>query len=351
MRTFYDLLKSAEDCTAQQLKAAYHHRLRQLHPDKTVGNSIEEFVLLQTAFRTLGDEKLRKSYDFWLREQRLRENQFRVDRQIELRGNETEIVEDCRCGATFEISIDELNRIVDYALFECDSCSLQLKMNRQAEDKEEVEESVLGTKEYWDQRYESELKNFKESGTEETIWFGKVAENRILEFLTTNLPKSSRIIDLGCAGGSILKKLHSRGFTSLCGADYSEKAIELARESSTDLGIDYQVADLAADQTPVELCGRFDCVLDKGTWDAMSLSRESKIEAYRRTIVELFDQQNDSVDRFFVLISCNFTVDELKSQFLCDTRLRFHCELPSKQRFTFGGKSGQTTSGIVFRFC
>lgn len=71
----------------------------------------------------------RLAYDNWLREQRLRENQHRVDQTVYFvqKGDQQEIEEFCRCGATFEVSVEELDRILDYALFECENCSLCLK--------------------------------------------------------------------------------------------------------------------------------------------------------------------------------------------------------------------------------
>lgn len=65
-----------------------------------------------------------------MREQQLRENAHRVDQTIYLQGQEAvkQVEEYCRCGATFEISVEELAKILDYALFECENCSLCLKV-------------------------------------------------------------------------------------------------------------------------------------------------------------------------------------------------------------------------------
>jgi 2-polyprenyl-3-methyl-5-hydroxy-6-metoxy-1,4-benzoquinol methylase len=61
----------------------------------------------------------------------------------------------------------------------------------------------------WDRFYERELKSYQECGDEGTVWFGKVAEMRMLHFIYEHVPKEARILDIGCAGGSILRRLVS----------------------------------------------------------------------------------------------------------------------------------------------
>lgn len=58
----------------------------------------------------------------------------------------------------------------------------------------------------------------------------------------------------------------------------------------------------------------FDVVLDKGTFDAIALSEESKKnrELYKETIYKIL---NDSQNSYFVITSCNFTKPELLEQF------------------------------------
>lgn len=61
----------------------------------------------------------------------------------------------------------------------------------------------------WDNLYKTELRNFNDSGEEGTVWFGKVAETRILRFMNADVVKSARVIDIGCGNGSLLRKLVS----------------------------------------------------------------------------------------------------------------------------------------------
>lgn len=94
---------------------------------------------------------------------------------------------------------------------------------------------------------------------------------------------------------------------NLSGVDYSENAIEFAKKSSETDKIDYQVADLTADETDPKIKAKFDVVTDKGTWDAISLNSKDMLEAYRRSIQSLFGT-SDGRSQYFIIISCNFTL-------------------------------------------
>ncbi|KAF8789409.1 EEF1A lysine methyltransferase 2 like protein [Argiope bruennichi] len=89
----------------------------------------------------------------------------------------------------------------------------------------------LGQKEYWDQFYSVELKNFEDHGDIGEIWFRKKNLERIVKWLEKNkVEKSAPILDIGCGNGMTLITLARSGFEDLTGVDYSEKAIQLAQK-------------------------------------------------------------------------------------------------------------------------
>ncbi|KAM3724386.1 EEF1A lysine methyltransferase [Dirofilaria immitis] len=211
--------------------------------------------------------------------------------------------------------------------------------------------SKLANKEYWIEHYEKELKNFEEFGDEGEIWFGRVAENRMVKYVTGNeqLSKSCKLIDFGCGNGSLLRALRQEGYSHLCGVDYSEEAILLARklaerkclENSTDQ-IDFRVVDLLNENINL---GKFDAVLDKGTWDALSLSvdRDCRLRKYKTNICRTLRPFG-----FFIICSCNYSRNELESHFSSE-ELEFSEEIPSRNIIEFGGRSGSTTTCVIFR--
>uniref|UniRef100_A0A915BK00 Protein-lysine N-methyltransferase n=1 Tax=Parascaris univalens TaxID=6257 RepID=A0A915BK00_PARUN len=217
-------------------------------------------------------------------------------------------------------------------------------------DVDEHLESVLATKEYWEERYKIELKNYEDIGDEGEIWFGRSVENRIIRyFLDAGLRKDSRIIDLGCGNGSLLRYLRRLKFSYLNGVDYCEDAIRLARNiaeremTNIDMpSINFQVFDLLGENT---LNDRYDIVMDKGTWDAMSLcaEKEHRLSHYRNFIVNII-----TIKGIFIIFSCNFTKEELRKQFECK-ELCFETEIASTNSIIFGGKSGVTSTGAIFR--
>lgn len=138
----------------------------------------------------------------------------------------------------------------------------------------------------------------------------------------------------------------------MVGVDYSLKSVELARqlgEQRAMLEILFEQWDLLGEEPGGWLEGGFDVVLDKGTFDAISLmphdgSSSHPCETYRDKVVPLIKP-----GRFLFITSCNWTKDELIS-WLAPTggalELFDEADYPT---FTFGGQTGQSVVTLVFR--
>ncbi|KAF9895900.1 hypothetical protein BX616_008587, partial [Lobosporangium transversale] len=109
-----------------------------------------------------------------------------------------------------------------------------------------------------------------------------------------SVKETCSILDLGCGNGHLLLDLAELGFEDLTGIDYSPAAIQLARTIAKDKELDhiikYETVDFLAEKATLEWCTRqqtsateekqqpkkFTVLLDKGTYDAISLHQKKK---------------------------------------------------------------------------
>lgn len=183
-----------------------------------------------------------------------------------------------------------------------------------------------------------------------------------------------RILDLGTGNGHLLFALRDEGWQAqMIGVDYSERSVELARriqekrredeededeeqtrnedgegEDAEVQRVTFEQYDILKDAPGPWLEEGFDIVLDKGTFDAISLSDE--VDENGRKAFETYGSKVEplmKVGGYFVIVSCNWTEDEVRKWFE-SARLVYHdtIKFPS---FTFGGVKGQTVSGVCFR--
>lgn len=126
------------------------------------------------------------------------------------------------------------------------------------------------------------------------------------------ITSESPILDLGCGNGFTLTELYDEGFRNLMGVDYSAGAIDLARKIAESEGkeIEYQVDDILATQ----LQKKFQVVMDKGTFDAISLSEE-RVNNQKKYIQSVKSLLAGDCPSYFIITSCNFTTDELNAIF------------------------------------
>jgi EEF1A lysine methyltransferase 2 len=231
----------------------------------------------------------------------------------------------------------------------------------------------------WDNAYSRELQNYEEDADDEgTVWFSESgAEEAILAQLssleedgllrrhdldssdgTVASGKASRFLDLGTGNGHLLFAIREEDDEGnswageMVGVDYSETSVQLARriagQKEAEL-ITFEQWDLLADPPGPWLKDGFDVVLDKGTFDAVSLMETSAdglhpCETYREKIGPLIKPGH-----FLCVTSCNWTKAELLDWLAPNTgSLRLHSEA-KYPTFTFGGKTGQSIVTLVFR--
>ncbi|KJR88695.1 uncharacterized protein SPSK_07802 [Sporothrix schenckii 1099-18] len=262
-----------------------------------------------------------------------------------------------------------------------------------------LEPSELGTKEYWDNLYATELANH-ESNPEDTgtVWFDDAdAEAKMVQFLAElddegNL-NARTILDLGCGNGSLLRAVRDEIFADgvpdedtevrLLGVDYSEASVSLARsvvgevaDAETGAGADglpisFAVWDMLQGSASElvqdgQAAACWDLVLDKGTFDAISLGNTTRdnddggagespsVEVqYRTQVLNLLRPGGR-----FLITSCNWTETELCA-WMEDEEERERAAqnggawlvkagrvaYPS---FQFGGVQGQTVCTVCF---
>ncbi|ETI47751.1 hypothetical protein L914_07750 [Phytophthora nicotianae] len=147
--SFYDVLGVAACCSAEDIRRAYHQAARKYHPDKRLNDvsasntNEQQFLRVQEAYETLGNEELRREYDAKLQQDELvrkREQEVVVvsdvalvdDMQREVLpgedGGEDEVIytHQCRCGDLYEITEGELQDGVD--VVPCTGCSLHIRV-------------------------------------------------------------------------------------------------------------------------------------------------------------------------------------------------------------------------------
>ena len=196
---------------------------------------------------------------------------------------------------------------------------------------------------------------------------------------------ATTFLDLGCGNGELLFLLREKGGfgggTGMLGLDYSPASVDLARRIAVGRNlapsVRFEVWDVMAQEpgawlpssnsnskskSGVKSGGEggkgFDIVLDKGTFDAISLS--SDLDESGRRVFETYPAKVLPLVRrggLLIVTSCNWTEGELEGWFVGrggggggEVEEGFEkygrIEYP---RFRFGGMEGQSVSSVVFR--
>ncbi|BGP56520.1 hypothetical protein JCM8202_004584 [Rhodotorula sphaerocarpa] len=225
--------------------------------------------------------------------------------------------------------------------------------------------SKLGTQEHWDSVYEREVKMFKEIGDEGEVWFGEDAAQDMVEWAEEHFPQTDgRILDVGTGNGQLLFAFSAAGYTSLTGIDYSPLSIRLANDilqtraapdsehELSDPPPRFFVADVLDAALGRDVPGvtgeRWDLITDKGTYDAVCLSDETREgkslrELYVESVARLLPSGG-----IFLITSCNWTQAELEKAFVsAETGLAVHSNIP-RASFQFGGSTGSSITTVAF---
>jgi SAM-dependent methyltransferase len=227
----------------------------------------------------------------------------------------------------------------------------------------------------WDECYERELDNHASNPSDEgTIWFADSgAEEKMIEMLedmaeAETLRKdadgeheATSFLDLGTGNGHLLFSLRDDGWTGqMLGVDYSAASIQLAeqinrtRQLCGDEELDGQgdVRFLEHDLLSISkpLSAQFYVLLDKGTFDAISLSSAPDATTlYRKRIQPLLLD-----DGYLIITSCNWTEAEVRGwiegveQGEENSAFNF-VDRVSYPSFRFGGQEGQAVVTLCFQ--
>ena len=247
----------------------------------------------------------------------------------------------------------------------------------------------------WESAYKREINNYqKDIDDEGTIWFSEInAEGKVMQLLKAFEQRSliqpgCRFLDLGTGNGHMLFALREEDDEGQCwdgemvGVDYSESSVLLARRiasqhseamNGTDSNVDmdgdqdhsdsataerdeqsapkiqFELWDILSQRPGNWLKGGFDVVLDKGTFDAISLMHlvegtSHPCQIYREKVAELVKP-----GCFLFVTSCNWTKDELVGWLAVEGGELNYFDEGKYPKFTFGGRTGQSVVTAVFR--
>ncbi|XP_049620486.1 EEF1A lysine methyltransferase 2 isoform X2 [Suncus etruscus] len=141
-----------------------------------------------------------------------------------------------------------------------------------------------------------------------------------------------------------LNWLAKLGFSNITGIDYSSAAIQLSGSIIEKAGLSnimLKVEDFLNLSTSLR---GFQICIDKGTFDAVSLSPDDASEKRKQYLSSLACALQTG--GFFLITSCNWTKEELLTEF--SNGFELFEELPTP-RFSFGGRSGNSVTALVFR--
>nr|XP_057914945.1 EEF1A lysine methyltransferase 2 isoform X2 [Doryrhamphus excisus]XP_057914946.1 EEF1A lysine methyltransferase 2 isoform X2 [Doryrhamphus excisus] len=167
--------------------------------------------------------------------------------------------------------------------------------------------------------------------------------SRVLKWMgTAKVPEDSAILDIGTGNGAFLVELAKHGFRNLTGIDYSTASVQLAKSVLQAENLTHVKVE-EVDFCQGQLKG-FDVCIDKGTFDAISLSPDHSSEVKKRYVRALKDALKDQ--GLFSITSCNWTKEQLLERFAEGFELVQELPTPT---FQFGGKKGNSVTALIFK--
>ncbi|KAJ3700770.1 hypothetical protein LUZ61_004475 [Rhynchospora tenuis] len=167
---------------------------------------------------------------------------------------------------------------------------------------------------FCDATYAEDLANFQEHGHAGELCFGSEVLDVLVRW-TKDLClggahqdlSTCSVLDVGTGNGRLLQELSKQGFNDLTGIDFSEAAIEVARNLANREGFPH-VNFLVDDVLETKLEKKFQLVLDKGTLDAIALHPDGPVKRmmYWESVSRLV-----APGGILIITSCSSTKDEL----------------------------------------
>ena len=207
--------------------------------------------------------------------------------------------------------------------------------------------SKLNKIEYWNEFYEKEIQNFEDNEDDiGEIWFGENAERKMIQYILDHVDSSSNILEVGMGNGHLLFELGEESYTSLYGADYSAVSVQFCVKQMASKScappVHFQQVNIL-DGCPAEWHSFFHLVLDKGTFDAISLSAHSSAD---QQLYVSFVKSALVNNGSFLIVSCNYTVEELLTIFGSSFRKLATIPFPT---YKYQNQTGQTVSGLCLQ--
>jgi len=145
----------------------------------------------------------------------------------------------------------------------------------------EVTPAEYGEKLYWDARYATSISGQTVSA-EIYDWYQEYANcARLRCIISEHTENSDHFLVIGCGNSTLSEQMYQDGYLNITSIDFSGTVIETMRKRAAELGLDGLVyLDMDA-RSMTFLDDTFDCVIDKGTIDAMMCGKDNVFNVER----------------------------------------------------------------------